>query len=184
MKRFIIYFLFVFVAGCATAPKAATIRTKLAVDTEQQLNQSSVEVESLIKYVISQKGEIAFFALEKKYLSLISQIKSQYYNDSTQLSEKSAKAGADYIRGQEKIKEGLQNEANRLLLLVLKIKVGAKAVNAINQMSDSEIQLQKEAIGQIEQTALNTAIGGIIAQLVDKYSSTSINGPTTQSVSP
>ncbi len=162
-------FSLLFLAGCMTSKKAVIIRTKLAVETEEQLKITASEVQQLIEFTMSEKANQAFEKHSQKYQNLINSIRYRYGNDLSLLTVKSAKAGADYVRGEYRIKEQLLTETERLYMMVYKIKVGAKAINVINEMADKEITIHDDLIDQIVESGLDASLETLFQEIETKY---------------
>jgi len=170
----VIIFSLLFSTGCTVNKKAITIRTHLAVETEYQLNRAAEEVDQLIKYTMAQQAEAAYAQLSQKYQTLINSIRLQYNDNPKLLIEESAKAGADYVRGQEKTKEFLKQETERLYVLVNKIKVGAKAVNEINEMANQEVLIQQDLLDQVINAGLEESLEALFTTIQEKYTPTEL----------
>jgi len=149
--------------------KAIAVRTRLAMETEQQLTTTAQEVEQLVKYTMAQQATQAFALHAQKYQTLKNSIRLQHGNDIGTLSDKLAKAGADYVRGEYKIKEGLQEETKRLYLMVYKIQSGAKAVDTVNKMANEEITIHNDILDQIIESGLDVALQTLFTEIEKKY---------------
>ena len=115
---FLVLLFSVLSTGCMMSKKAVAVRTRLAMETEQQLETTASEVEQLVKYTMAQQAEKAFQQHAQKYQTLKNSIRFKHADDVPTLMDKSSKAGADYVRGEYKIKEDLQAETERLYLFI------------------------------------------------------------------
>jgi len=149
--------------------KATVIRTRLAMETEKQLETTAEEVMQLVQFTMSEKANQAFERHSQKYQDLINSIRFRYKEDPVQLAAKSAKAGADYVRGEFKIKKQLLSETEKLYLMVYKIKTGAKAINTINQMADAEITIHDDLLNQIIESGLDVALETLFSEIEKKF---------------
>jgi len=179
-----IVFSLLFSSGCLMSKKAVAVRTRLAMKTEQQLTTTAQEVEQLVKYTMAQQADQTFALHAQKYQTLKNSIRLQHGNDIGTLSDKSAKAGADYVRGEYKIKEELQEETERLYLMVYKIQSGAKAIDTVNKMANEEITIHDDILDQITESGLDVALQTLFTEIEKKYTPDDLKKEDTTVVKP
>lgn len=147
--------------ACATPRGAAEIRGKLASDAATQLDQSAVEVEQLVAYLIGQEVDSAFSSLAAQYSATLDAAGDD--------REAVVATVAAYLDGQNKTRESAQREGERLLQIAAKIRAGARAVEAVNAMADNEIAARRQVFDEFVATGVPDIILRIIEEAQVKH---------------
>jgi hypothetical protein len=159
----------IFLSGCVTSKRAPEIRNRLAADTELQLNGTADEVEAYVRYEVEQRANVAFSNVTAQYNTVLASIQKTYAEDPAGMTKKAAEAGVAYARGMERTRINMENEAQRLLAMADKIRGGAGAVRAVNQMATDEIAVRDQVFQDFIKSGAMETIKALLLELQNKY---------------
>jgi len=153
--------LAVALTGCMTSKPAQAIRYQLAADAKLQLEQSANEAEQAVLALHRQEVDRALSDLDARYLAAMA--------DAGTDPQSVASVTMTYMRQVEALKTQAAADAERVLLLPAKIRAGALAIQAVNQMADSEIAGSHSALKDFIASGLMDTVLEAIAQAADAH---------------